>query len=80
MFKDNPGESIVGGKAVAVPGDLRGLEYLHNKYGVCGHSFFECTSLMFTSDYLGELFAILRYISLDTDFLVSIFAEGYEHH
>ncbi|QSZ31922.1 hypothetical protein DSL72_001491 [Monilinia vaccinii-corymbosi] len=33
MFKENPRESVVGAKAVAVPGDLRGLEYLHNKYG-----------------------------------------------
>ncbi|ESZ90882.1 hypothetical protein SBOR_8723 [Sclerotinia borealis F-4128] len=33
MYKDNPRGAIVGGNAVAVPGDLRGLEYLHNKYG-----------------------------------------------
>ncbi|KAJ8062137.1 hypothetical protein OCU04_008696 [Sclerotinia nivalis] len=33
MYKKKPREAIVGGNAVAVPGDLRGLEYLHNKYG-----------------------------------------------
>ncbi|KAG4025009.1 hypothetical protein MFRU_074g00150 [Monilinia fructicola] len=33
MFKENPRESIVGGKAVAIPGDLRGLEYLHRQHG-----------------------------------------------
>ncbi|KAI9642753.1 hypothetical protein NHQ30_008485 [Ciborinia camelliae] len=36
MFVTNPRGSVVGGNAVAVPGDLRGLEYLHNKYGFCG--------------------------------------------
>lgn len=34
MYKDNLNGAVVGGLAVAVPGDLKGLEYLHNKYGV----------------------------------------------
>ncbi|THV53359.1 hypothetical protein BGAL_0053g00270 [Botrytis galanthina] len=33
MFKKDRSRAVVGGDAVAVPGDLRGLEYLHNKYG-----------------------------------------------
>ncbi|CAD6445386.1 542ee6ce-5439-4df9-815e-cd030745262e [Sclerotinia trifoliorum] len=33
MYKKKPREAVVGGNAVAVPGDLRGLEYLHKKYG-----------------------------------------------
>ncbi|KAH7305069.1 gamma-glutamyltranspeptidase-like protein [Rhexocercosporidium sp. MPI-PUGE-AT-0058] len=33
MYKDNPMASVVSGLASGVPGDLRGLEYLHNKYG-----------------------------------------------
>lgn len=33
MFKDNPHESVRGGKAVAVPGELKGLWELHQKYG-----------------------------------------------
>ncbi|KAF7855356.1 hypothetical protein EAF04_010099 [Stromatinia cepivora] len=33
MYKKHPREAVVGGNAVGVPGDLRGLEYLHNKYG-----------------------------------------------
>ncbi|PGH03995.1 gamma-glutamyltransferase [Helicocarpus griseus UAMH5409] len=33
MFKDNPQASITGGLASGVPGELRGLEYLHKKYG-----------------------------------------------
>ncbi|KAK2625377.1 hypothetical protein QTJ16_005746 [Diplocarpon rosae] len=33
MYKDNPAASVVGGLASGVPGDLRGLEYLHRKYG-----------------------------------------------
>ena len=34
MYKDNPIASVLTGLASGVPGDLRGLEYLHNKYGV----------------------------------------------
>ncbi|KAF4436469.1 hypothetical protein F53441_13259 [Fusarium austroafricanum] len=33
MFKNNVNESIFGGKASGVPGELRGLEYLHKNYG-----------------------------------------------
>lgn len=34
MYKHDANASVVGGLAVAVPGELRGLEYLHRKYGV----------------------------------------------
>lgn len=34
MYKGNLDGAVVGGLAVAVPGDLKGLEYLHTKYGV----------------------------------------------
>lgn len=34
MYKDNVNASIYGGLAAGIPGELRGLEYLHNKYGV----------------------------------------------
>ncbi|KAK4101064.1 gamma-glutamyltranspeptidase [Parathielavia hyrcaniae] len=33
MYGHNQNASIYGGLAVAVPGELRGLEYLHKKYG-----------------------------------------------
>lgn len=33
MFKNNVNESISGGKASGVPGELRGLQHLHEKYG-----------------------------------------------
>ncbi|KAJ9149929.1 Gamma-glutamyltranspeptidase 1 [Pleurostoma richardsiae] len=33
MYHDDYLSSLVGGLAVAVPGELRGLEYLHRKYG-----------------------------------------------
>ncbi|XP_037514861.2 scoloptoxin SSD14-like [Rhipicephalus sanguineus] len=33
MFTRNPNESLVGGKAVAVPGELRGYHELHKRYG-----------------------------------------------
>ncbi|KIL93080.1 gamma-glutamyltransferase [Fusarium avenaceum] len=33
MFKNNVNESISGGKASGVPGELRGLEHLHKTYG-----------------------------------------------
>lgn len=36
MYERNENGSIVGGLAVAVPGELRGLEYLHQKHGVSG--------------------------------------------
>jgi gamma-glutamyltranspeptidase/glutathione hydrolase len=34
MYNDDVDASLRGGLASGVPGDLRGLEYLHNKYGV----------------------------------------------
>lgn len=34
MYENDPYGSIRGGLASGIPGDLRGLEYLHNKYGV----------------------------------------------
>lgn len=34
MYKDRHRDSVAGGLAVAVPGEVRGLEYLHKKYGV----------------------------------------------
>jgi gamma-glutamyltranspeptidase / glutathione hydrolase len=34
MYKDNGNASTVGGLSVGVPGELRGLEYLHKTYGV----------------------------------------------
>lgn len=34
MYKGNLAGAVVGGLAVAVPGDLKGLEYIHRKHGV----------------------------------------------
>jgi gamma-glutamyltranspeptidase/glutathione hydrolase len=34
MYKDYTIGSIIGGLASGVPGEIRGLEYLHHKYGV----------------------------------------------
>jgi gamma-glutamyltranspeptidase len=34
MYKHDVNASVHGGLSVAVPGELRGLEYLHTKYGV----------------------------------------------
>jgi gamma-glutamyltranspeptidase/glutathione hydrolase len=34
MYKNNVNASIYGGLAVGVPGELRGLEYIHQKHGV----------------------------------------------
>jgi gamma-glutamyltranspeptidase/glutathione hydrolase len=34
MYKDNTKASVFGGLASGVPGDIKGLEYLHKKYGV----------------------------------------------
>ncbi|KAL2372868.1 hypothetical protein RJZ57_002670 [Blastomyces gilchristii] len=34
MYKDNVEGSIIGGLASGVPGEVRGLEYLHKKYGI----------------------------------------------
>ena len=34
MYKENPKFSIYGGLASGVPGDIKGLEYLHEKYVV----------------------------------------------
>lgn len=34
MFKDHVRDSIFGGLATGVPSELKGLDYLHRKYGV----------------------------------------------
>ena len=34
MYEGNVIGSVLGGLAVGVPSELRGLEYLHTKYGV----------------------------------------------
>jgi gamma-glutamyltranspeptidase/glutathione hydrolase len=36
MYKNNTDASIRSGLASGIPGDVRGLEYLHKKYGVGG--------------------------------------------
>ncbi len=36
MYKNYVVGSIRGGLAAGVPGEIRGFEYLHNKYGVGG--------------------------------------------
>lgn len=38
MYKDQIHQSIVGGLAAGVPSEVRGLEYMHQKYGVCPYS------------------------------------------
>jgi gamma-glutamyltranspeptidase/glutathione hydrolase len=35
MYEHNVLGSILGGLASGVPGEIRGFEYLHKKYGVC---------------------------------------------
>ncbi|PHH55719.1 Gamma-glutamyltransferase ustH [Ceratocystis fimbriata CBS 114723] len=34
MYRDNIVDSIIGGLSVGVPGEIRGLQYAHKKYGV----------------------------------------------
>lgn len=34
MFQGNANGSVFGGLASAIPGDVKGLEYLHHRYGV----------------------------------------------
>ncbi|KAJ5247133.1 Glutathione hydrolase proenzyme [Penicillium chermesinum] len=34
MFKNNTNAAVYGGLASGVPGEIRGLEYLHKKYGI----------------------------------------------
>ena len=45
MYNDNINGSIRGGLASGIPGDLRGLEYLHKKHGVCSFVFLELYSV-----------------------------------
>lgn len=35
MYQGNTEGSLLGGLAAGVPGELRGLQHLHDKYGVC---------------------------------------------
>jgi gamma-glutamyltranspeptidase/glutathione hydrolase len=41
MYNDNINGSIRGGLASGIPGDLRGLEYLHKKHSVSSFVFLE---------------------------------------
>lgn len=43
MYEGNTMGSIVGGLASGVPGELRGLEYLHQNYGVSRSTLFSLT-------------------------------------
>ena len=45
MYNDNINGSIRGGLASGIPGDLRGLEYLHKKHGVSSFVFLELYSV-----------------------------------
>ncbi|KAK1776693.1 gamma-glutamyltranspeptidase [Copromyces sp. CBS 386.78] len=33
MYNDDPNASVIGARSVAIPSELRGLEYVHSKYG-----------------------------------------------
>ncbi|EGZ70587.1 gamma-glutamyltranspeptidase [Neurospora tetrasperma FGSC 2509] len=33
MYNDDPNASVLGARSVAIPSELRGLEYVHSKYG-----------------------------------------------
>lgn len=35
MYQGNVNGSIYGGLAAGVPSEVKGLEYVHTKYGVC---------------------------------------------
>lgn len=71
MYKENPMASVISGLASGVPGDLRGLEYLHNKYGVSVPHVTGGCMIDIQRPYRGEQFAILQFMLPDTDFLVS---------
>ena len=34
MFNEDPKKAQLGGLSVAIPGEIKGLQYLHEKYGV----------------------------------------------
>jgi gamma-glutamyltranspeptidase/glutathione hydrolase len=38
MYEHDQDASVFGALAVAVPGELKGLEYLHQQYGVSGQT------------------------------------------
>lgn len=71
MYENNVEGSVWSGLASGVPGDLRGLEYLHNKYGVGSTSAPRMSSADILSHYLGEQCVILLYMLREMDFQVS---------
>ena len=50
MYSGNLIGSLLGGLSSGVPGELRGLEYLHQKYGVI-LSFLQATRELVNKDY-----------------------------
>jgi hypothetical protein len=70
MYNDDIYGSIRGGLASGVPGDLRGLEYLHKKHGVSSSFFLKYIWLTRFRYFLGELFVIQLFTLLDMGFEV----------
>jgi gamma-glutamyltranspeptidase len=51
MYQGNDRGSIVGGLASGVPGEVLGLETLHQKYGVSSRTLLSVTLLTLNSRY-----------------------------
>jgi gamma-glutamyltranspeptidase len=70
MYENFTTGSLIGGLAVGVPGDIRGLEYLHKKYGARLLLFLTSLPLTRNRCFHGKSFVIQLFILREMDFLV----------
>jgi gamma-glutamyltranspeptidase len=69
MYTGNLMGTLLSGLSSGVPGELRGLEYLHRRYGVMLSSLLTivCIADLNARDYLGQTYVCRQYIWLETD-------------
>jgi gamma-glutamyltranspeptidase/glutathione hydrolase len=69
MYQGNQNGSVFGGLAVGVPGELRGLEYLHKRYGKLGWETVMRPAIRLAEEGFEVGNDLVRYMDVATDFI-----------
>lgn len=67
MYQGNVNGSIYGGLSVAVPSEVRGLDYIHTKYGVCAPRYVRNSFTNIPRFFRGKRSCLVPFVSLETD-------------